>query len=336
MTQRNLIEDIKPAPTKERSSLGIVELTLGEGQTLKAVGVVYGVQHTISGEGYEATLFLDQYNQRIKIIEYSSGNADAPQKGINIKGLVLHLRWLAEANGFDKIICMASRYNWRDFLRYGYVLEAVLKYYLNGEDAYIVSKFRSQERLTSHNLMEEVLLIENLMEHPAEPHTKELPSGYSVRLAARDDISEMIDLYQSIFETYPSPLIHSSYLETIFQKETLFAVCEFNGKVVSAASAELYPHLKAAELTDCATKRSARGLGLMSHILKFLENQIKQRGFICAYTMARSRSYGMNNVFYRLGYEFMGRLINNCDIYGAYEDMNIWVRDLRQTPTSAE
>ncbi len=39
----------------------------------------------------------------------------------------------------------------------------------------------------------------------------------------------------------------------------------------------------------------------------------------------------MNNVFHRLGYEFNGRLVNNCDIFGAYEDMNIWVKDLRST-----
>ena len=44
--------------------------------------------------------------------------------------------------------------------------------------------------------------------------------------------------------------------------------------------------------------------------------------------MARARSYGMNAVFHGMGYEFMGRLVNNCDIFGAYEDMNIWVRRL--------
>lgn len=318
---RVLIEDIKPVPTKRRSSLGVVELTLDEGQSVKAVGVVYGVEHTISGEGFHATLFLDQYNQRIKIVEYEASD---------IERLVLKVRYLAEANGFDKIICMASRRDWQQFLRYGYVLEAVLKYYLNGEDAFVVSKFRSQDRLTSSSLMEEILLIEKVMAHPRPPHHLVAPEGFDFRLARRDDIPELIALYQSIFETYPSPLIHASYLEAVFQKDTMFAVCTRGGEIVSAASAELQPHLRAAELTDCATKPSARGLGLISRILAQLEHEIGERGYICAYTMARSRSYGMNNVFYRLGYEFLGRLVNNCDIYGAYEDMNIWVRDLRE------
>jgi len=324
---RELIEDLKPVAVKNRSSLGIVELTLDHGQSVKAVGIVYGVEHSISGDDYRATLFLDQYNQRIKIMDYEASD---------IEQLILKVRYLAEANSFDKIICMARRRDWQTFLRYGYVLEAVLKYYIDGEDAFVVSKFRSQERLTSHNLMEEILMIEKVMEHRWDSFAvRPLPSGYEVRLAKRDDIAELLDLYASIFETYPSPLIHASYLETVFQKETLFAVCTREGEIVSAASAEVHPQVHAAELTDCATKKSARGLGLMSHILSLLEAEISQKGYICAYTMARSRSYGMNNVFYRLGYEFMGRLINNCDIYGDYEDMNIWVRDLRNGPRNS-
>ena len=66
----------------------------------------------------------------------------------------------------------------------------------------------------------------------------------------------------------------------------------------------------------------------MTHLLRMLERELEKRGYLCAYTMARARSFGMNAVFYGMGYEFMGRLVNNCDIYGAYEDMNIWVRRL--------
>jgi beta-lysine N6-acetyltransferase len=323
---RELIEDLKPIPVKNRSPLGVVELTLDHGQSVKAVGVVYGIEHSISGDDFRATLFLDQYNQRIKVMDYEASD---------LEQLILKVRYLAEANGFDKIICMARRRDWQTFLRYGYVLEAVLKYYHDGEDAFVVSKFRSQERLTSPNLMEEILMIEKVMDRRWDSDVRPLPAGYEIRLARRDDIPELLELYTGIFETYPSPLIHASYLETVFQTETLFAVCTREGEIVSAASAEMHPQVHAAELTDCATKRTARGLGLMSHILSLLEREIADKGYVCAYTMARSRSYGMNNVFYRLGYEFMGRLINNCDIYGDYEDMNIWVRDLRNGPRNS-
>lgn len=325
--ERQLFEDIRPVPTKQRASLGVVELTLDEGQSVRAFGVVYGVEHTISGEGYRATLFLDQYNQRIKIIDYQADDLEA---------LVLKVRWIAEANHFDKIICMASRRDWQQFLRYGYVLEAVLKYYLGGEDAFVVSKFRSQERLSSGCLMEEILLIEKLMATPPGQSRQPRPTDHEFRMARREDIPELIELYQSIFETYPSPLIYPSYLETVFQKDSVFAVATREGRIVAAASAEIYPHHRAAELTDCATRPEARGRGLMSHILQMLEDELRRRRFVCAYTMARARSYGMNNVFYRLGYEFQGRLVNNCDIYGAFEDMNIWVKRLDAGATPPE
>jgi putative beta-lysine N-acetyltransferase len=329
MMPKDYFEDIEPRPIKERSSIGIVELALGEGQNVKAVGVVYGIEHTISGDGYEARLFLDQYNQRIKVQSY---------EGPNFNGLIMNIRWIAEANGFDKIICMANHEDWIEFLKHGYVLEAVLKYYFRGkDDAFAMSKFRTQERLTSHSLMEEILLIEKIMqdlseENPrakGERRIRPLPEGFVIRMANHGDVQELIQLYQSIFETYPSPLVHSSYLETVFLKETLFAVCTQDGKIVSAASAELQPRNLIAELTDCATKPEARGKGLMSHLLVLLEGELTKRNYVTSYTMARARSYGMNNVFCRLNYEFMGRMVNNCDIYGAYEDMNIWVNHLR-------
>ncbi len=314
------ITDIKPVPVKERSSLGIAELHLGKTQSVKAVGLVYGIEHQISGEGFEATLFLDVYNQRIKILDY---------KVENFQNFILKLRWLSEANQFDKIICMASENDWQEFLKFGYVLEAVLKYYHQGDDAFVVSKFRSQERLVSGPLMEEILLIEDVMKEPRAEEIKPLPDGLEIRMARKEDIGQLIDLYKGVFESYPSPLIHQSYLETIFQEDSLFAVCMEGSRIAAAASAELYPTHLAAELTDCATLPEKRGRGLMSHILKFLEKELVARDYKCAYTMARARSFGMNMVFYQLGYEFMGRLVNNCDIFGAFEDMNIWVRSLK-------
>jgi beta-lysine N6-acetyltransferase len=320
MPARELVEDIKPVPAKDRAQLGVVELTLGGGHTVKAVGVVYGIEHGIRGEGYSATLFLDQYSQRIRVLDYEA---------TDLAAMNAEVRFLAEENGFDKIIVMASASDWQAFLRFGYVLEAVIRYYHNGADAFVVSKFRSQERVSSPSHLDEVKLIETLMAGPVPESHAPLPAGYELRMARRDDVPELLALYESIFETYPSPLIHESYLHTIFETDSIFAVCTAEGEIVAAASTELNHKDRAAELTDCATKPKARGLGLMTHILRLLEDALRQRSYVCAYTMARGRSFGMNRVFYRLGYSFTGRLINNCDIYGAYEDMNIWVKDLR-------
>lgn len=316
---RKWVDDLAPVPAKPRTSLGIAEIKLSGGQVLKAVGLVYGIEHMITGEGFEANLFLDVYNQRIKILDY---------KADDFRAMILAVREISEANQFDKIICMAGRDDWQQFLRYGYVLEAVLKYYHQGRDAFVVSKFRSQERLNSASMMEEILLIENVMNEPADAERKPLPEGMKIRMAEKKDIGQLIELYKGVFESYPSPLIHQSYLETIFQTDSLFAVCMEGERIVAAASAELSHQNLAAELTDCATLPEKRGKGLMSHILRFLEKELVLRNYRCSYTMARARSFGMNMVFHQLGYEFMGRMTNNCDIFGAFEDMNIWVRNL--------
>lgn len=328
-----LVPDIKPVPSKGRAPLGVASLVLGDGVVVKAVGVVYGLEHTVRGDDFEAQVFLDHYNQRLRVLEYRADD---------VTGMVMALRALADANGFDKILVMASHDDWQAFLRFGYVLEAVLEYFHAGVDAFVVSKFRSQERLSSPNLMEEILLIERIVGERPVGHVRAPPPGFRVRLAEQGDIPALLRLYRRIFESYPSPLGHASYLEQVFQRDSIFAVCVDEGvgpgEVVAAASAELTPGKRAAELTDCATMPPARGKGLMSRILMRLEDELCRREYICAYTMARARSYGMNSVFHQLGYEYTGRLINNCDIYGAYEDMNIWVRDLRtraSTPAPA-
>lgn len=324
---RLLIEDIHPVPVKQRAPLGVVSLSLAPGQQLKAIGVVYGVEHSISAEGFTARLFLDQYNQRIRVLEYSATDYQA---------MVLAIRWLAEANRFDKITVMATRDDWLEFLRFGYVLEAVVRHFHRGDDAYVVSKFRSQERLTSHCLMEEILLIERILAEQNPETPTPLGPGFQVRSARSQDVDQLVELYREIFETYPSPLLHRGYLEAVLQKDSLFAVCTQGDRIVAAASAELHPADLAAELTDCATRPEARGKGIMTHLLRWLEHELRERRYICAYTMARARSFGMNMVFHRMGYTFLGRLVNNCDIYGAYEDMNIWGQRLLSSENAAE
>ena len=77
-----LVPDVPPTPSRPRASMGIVELALDESQTVRAVGVVYGLEHTVRGEGYEAVLFLDKYNQRIKVLEYRATDVQALEWGV--------------------------------------------------------------------------------------------------------------------------------------------------------------------------------------------------------------------------------------------------------------
>lgn len=296
-----------------------VFLETGEKKTLAALQ--YAVERDLEGPNFEAKISLDYQNQRIRVLDY---------EGKNLKELVLNLRELAEKNQFDKIIFMAKEDDWESFLTHGYNLEAIIKYYHQGENAYVMSKFRSQERLTSPKQMDETLLIETLMENPPQVNHQSLPEGHEIRLATREEIPALAKLYGRVFESYPTPLGHTEYIEKVFEVSSLFSVVTYEEEIVAAASAEFLSKLKSAEITDCATHPDHRKKGLMTVIVQFLEDELRKRDYICSFSMARAKSYGMNQIFYNLNYQYMGRLINQCDIFGDFEDMNIWAKKLRK------
>ena len=54
-----------------------------------------------------------------------------------------------------------------------------------------------------------------------------------------------------------------------------------------------------------------------------------ERGMHVLYTIARAISTGMNVTFAKAGYEYTGTLINNTNISGQIENMNVWFKTLR-------
>ena len=67
---------------------------------------------------------------------------------------------------------------------------------------------------------------------------------------------------------------------------TIYYVFFYQGKIVSAASAEVNTFYKNAELTDCATLKEHRKYGLMKIILQELERELTEQGIYCAYSIA--------------------------------------------------
>ena len=49
-------------------------------------------------------------------------------------------------------------------------------------------------------------------------------------------------------------------------------------------------------------------------------------GITDLYTLARADEIGMNCVFRKLGYDFCGRLVNNCRMPNGWESMNVWCK----------
>lgn len=298
--------------------MGLVRLTLDKGVKTTVIGQLYGLDFEIDGDNFTLRVFFDHYNRRLKVIDYLA---------TNYRGMCDRLIWLANANEYDKIFIKAKRNDWQQFLCLGFVLEGILKYYYRGEDAYVMSRFSSLERALSNRVIAETDLIEELMRNPPEGPPRELTDGLQVIKCEEEHIPSLVELYRGVFKTYPSPLTHPDYIKQTMRRNILYrAVVDASGEIVSAASADVDSKHSNAELTDCATKPENRGSGLMLHLVIALENDLAERGIKTSYSLARARSQGMNRVFYRAGYEYSGRLINNCDIYGQFEDMNIWAK----------
>jgi putative beta-lysine N-acetyltransferase len=85
---------------------------------------------------------------------------------------------------------------------------------------------------------------------------------------------------------------------------------------------------KNVEMTDFATLEGHQGKGVSAYLLQKMEQNMVSEGMKVSYTIARATSYPMNKVFSRAGYAYGGRLINNTNICGTYESMNVWYKAL--------
>jgi putative beta-lysine N-acetyltransferase len=304
-------------PTKK--DMGLVTLTLDKGVKTTLVGTVYGLDFEIEDDGYKVKLFFDYYNRRLKVLDYEAEE---------FSSMLRRLAYLAEANKFDKIFVKTTPQDFQNFLAHGYMMEGVLKYFFKGGDAYVLSRFSSKNRIMSDVLLEEAQLVEKIVYGSPGKEPKPLDPKIKIIKATKNHISDLVSIYRTTFETYPSPLTNPDYVKSSMDRDVIYRLAFYEDTAIAAASAEIDPKNANAEMTDCATIPEAQGQGIMQHLLVALEEDVKEMKLLSVYTLARAISYGMNCAFFRLGYEFSGRLINNCDIFGRFEDMNIWVKKL--------
>lgn len=297
----------------------IRELYLDKNTSTTIHGNLYGLDYQIEEAGYQTKVYLDLYNDRIRVIKY---------RGEDITGLTRRLDYLAEKNSFGKVFLKARSDEREKFLPHGYVLEGIFKHYFNGEHAYCLSKFYSQERRLSYRFEEATAIMEDVSRiEPDSIADYPVAEGFALREATSEDIPALCKLYKSVFKTYPIPLNDPTYLELLLASDYYFIVAtDKDGRIVSCASADMSTEYGNAEITDCASLPEMRGKGLMAAIINALELEMKKRDISCLYSLARALSPGMNTVFRKHGYTFTGRLVNNCNIFGKFEDMNLWVK----------
>ncbi len=262
---------------------------------------------------------VDYTSERLKIIDYPCITEEILMSVVNF----------AKEKKLGKIISNCHIRLLKPFRNMGFKVEGIINGYFNGEDAYCVSLFIDKNREISNLYEEEDALLYKCVIKNKKSFTEGIDS-YMIRNAEPSDIPQMIDIFSSIFETYPSPVFNDNYLRKVMNGQVLFKVAVEDGKIISIASADMDKLNKNAEITDCATYPEHRGRGILSNLIHSLEQDLQQEGFLTLYSLSRAINPGINSALSKLGYRYCGRLINNCHICGGFEDMNIWVKELKK------
>lgn len=267
---------------------------------------------------FNAVIYIDIQNKRLRLTGFNAADYNK---------LIDFLLLTAEKYNCSKIWLVCSNSDWINFLSRGFVIEGAAEGYLNGQTGYFMSYFLTGERRSSACYTKEQKILFEVLKLAQEGNLYSiLPQDYNLRKAGSDDITALSSLFARVFETYPVPVTNPEYLLEAINTKSVFYLVEHKGEVVSAASADMNFKLGNAEITDCATLPYYRGQGLMYILIKALESDVQLRNIYCFYTLARAKSPGIGKVFRKLGYQYRGRLINNCNICDNYEDMNLWVK----------
>lgn len=246
----------------------------------------------------------------------------------NTEQLINDLDELAKEKGYTKIIAKIPQKSCKEFESRGYIQEANIPGFFRGEeDGCFVSRYldtyRSKDPLIDKcsQIVQEVKGIRNNLK-------EELLDDYKIRKLEPNDVGDMVKVYRSVFKTYPFPIHDKNYLIKTMEENLVYYGVFHKNKLVAIASIELSKEYSNAELTDFATLEDHRGKGLASQLLRILEEKLVEINIHTAYTIARARSFGMNAVFAKQNYIYGGTLINNTDIAGQIESMNIWYKTL--------
>lgn len=286
-------------------------------ETKELVVTVGDVVEKLAG----ATIQHGEFNDRIYLMDMDNE--------VSAKKVISAIEELACENGYGKLFIKTPQTKHLPFLESGYEIEATIPgFYRGQEQAMFMVKYIDENRrkLQNPSLVQEILDISHDKDTlPAQG----LPIEHTLRELNQDDVIEMAQIYNLVFPTYPFPINDPEYLSKIMKDFVRsFGVLDTDGKLVSIAACEMDRKGQNVEMTDFATLPEHRGQGFAHELLYFMEVAMREDNMKTAYTIARSRSFGMNITFSKAGYDFAGTLKNNTNISGSIQSMNVWYKKI--------
>lgn len=233
---------------------------------------------------------------------------------------------LTEKRGYAKVFAKVPEPVVTPFLEHGYRVEAIVpRLYRGREDAVFLGKYFSPER-SEQDQPEECARIRDLALSKAGDAAAPLAEAFELDGCGEEDAEDMAKIYRQVFASYPFPIHDPEYLRETMRSHVAYFGVRRASSWVALSSAEMEPSSLSAEMTDFATLPDWRGHGFAIHLLDAMEEEMAQRGIRTVFTIARALSPGMNITFAKAGYEFGGTLVNNTNISGSIESMNVWYK----------
>lgn len=259
------------------------------------------------------------YNDRIYLMKL--GGSDPERVAVTL------ISKAADA-GYSKIFAKVPDSAEDVFLRHGFQVEARIPGFYNGTaGAVFLGFYLTGKRAHEENCIALDSLLDIYLDSLSATVT-DLPPGFSLRRCSHQDASQMAQIYSSVFPTYPFPINDPSYLRHSMETHVDYFGCEVLGRLIALSAAEMDIENENVEMTDFAALPAWRGCRVSIHLLSTMEDAMRARNIKTAYTIARSSSPGMNITFARSGYRYGGRVINNTNISGQIESMNVWYKHL--------
>ncbi len=242
--------------------------------------------------------------------------------------IISYIENIANEFNYTKIFAKVPSQYAPLFFNDGYIAEAFIPRFFNGkEDVLFLAKYKSEERHVPE--YEHLQLFQNMLLNPPSLAKPQLGINYKIRQLTVDDIASMIKIFKQVFDTYPFPIFETEFLEKSMKEYgTRYFGVFSDDTLIAVSSAECSNIEMNAEMTDFAVLPEYRGKHLAAHLLCFMEKELAISDFKTFYTISRLKSLSMNKTFYNAGYKYSGTLIQNTQISGNIESMNVWYKNL--------
>ncbi|NQV38798.1 MAG: putative beta-lysine N-acetyltransferase [Candidatus Marinimicrobia bacterium] len=239
------------------------------------------------------------------------------------------VKTLATENGYSKIFAKVPISLITTFVARGYEEEARIPEL--GEiprGIAFMSNFLTKKRKKPGKTREIMKVKSATLVRGVSRKSTSLSSDFSIREAEITDSADLALLYREVFASYPFPIDDPLFIANSMTEDVRYFIIKHEGEIVAAAAAELDYDTRSVEMTDFATNPVHRGHQLGQILLDHMEVAMIPEPIDTTYTIARAVSHGMNITFARADYEFAGTLINNTNISGSIESMNVWYKQI--------